>query len=99
MQVFENSSSDVFNVGSEEQVSINQMIEVIENIADYKVNKIYLRDKPLGVRGRSSDNTFIQKKIGWCPKLNLSQGLEKTYAWIFNQITNPINTEKFTRSY
>ncbi|WP_428079471.1 NAD-dependent epimerase/dehydratase family protein [Candidatus Pelagibacter sp.] len=99
MQVFENSSSDVFNVGSEEQVSINQMIEVIENIADYKVNKIYLRDKPLGVRGRSSDNSFIQKKIGWSPKLNLSQGLEKTYAWIFNQITNPINTEKFTRSY
>ena len=81
MQVFENSSSDVFNVGSEEQVSINQMIEVIENIADYKVNKIYLRDKPLGVRGRSRDNTFIQL----VSKIEFVSRFRKTYAWIFNQ--------------
>ncbi len=99
MSVFDNNYSDVFNIGSEEQVSINQMIEIIENISNYKVNKKHLLEKPLGVRGRSSDNSFIQDKIGWKPKLNLLEGLEKTYSWIYNQIKNPLNTEKFTRSY
>ena len=99
MKVFNNDFSEVFNVGSNEQVSINQMIEIIENIANYKVKKKYLKDMPLGVRGRSSDNTFIENKIGWKPKLNLSKGLEKTYSWVYNQITNPINAEKFTRTY
>ena len=56
---------DIFNLGSSEQVSINQMIEIIEEIADYKVNKNYQLDRPKGVRGRSSDNTYITKKIGW----------------------------------
>lgn len=66
-------------MGSEEQVSINQMIEIIEQIANYRVKKNYQLDKPKGVRGRSSDNTFTIKKIGWKPAYSLKQGLEKTY--------------------
>ena len=56
------------NVGSEEQVSINQLIQYIEEIAEFKISKKYLLDKPKGVRGRASDNTLIKDKIGWVQK-------------------------------
>ena len=98
INLFESDSTKVYNIGSEEQVSINQMISMIEEIASYKVKKNYQLDKPLGVRGRSSDNTMITKEIGWSPSLNLKQGLEQTYGWIYNQIVGGSNTKKFTRS-
>ena len=94
-QVFESDHSIPFNVGSEEQVSINQMINMIEEIADYKVKKNYQLDKPKGVRGRSSDNLLVKEKVGWEPNFTLRQGLELTYEWIFNELKNPINTRKF----
>ena len=96
-QIFESEYSDVFNVGSEEQVSINQMIEIIEDIAQYKVEKNYQLDKPKGVRGRSSDNTFVSAKISWKPKHSLKQGLEKTYSWIYDEIVSGTNIKKFGR--
>ena len=95
LDVFNSEKTDVFNIGSEEQVSINEMIEIIEEIADYKVKKNYQLDKPKGVRGRSSDNTFVNKKIGWKPSLTLKQGLTKTYLWIEEQINSNSNIEKF----
>ena len=96
-KVFESNHSEVFNVGSEEQVSINQMINIIEEIANYKVKKNYQLDKPKGVRGRSSDNTLVKEKIGWEPRHNLRQGLEKTYAWIYDELSNGSNIAKFSR--
>ena len=75
LKVFENNFTDIFNIGSEEQVSINQMINIIENISDYKVKKNYQLDKPKGVRGRSSDNSFIRKKISWDTKITLKQAV------------------------
>ena len=69
LKVFNSKHSDVFNVGSEEQVSINQLVNFIEDISQYKVKKKYLLDKPKGVRGRTSDNQFIREKIGWDTKL------------------------------
>ncbi|MAV82478.1 MAG: NAD-dependent dehydratase [Pelagibacteraceae bacterium] len=98
LNVFDSDKQDVFNIGSEEQVSINQMIEVIEEIADYKVEKNYQLDKPKGVRGRSSDNSFVTKEIGWKPSLTLKEGLTKTYAWIEQQINSNSNIEKFCKS-
>ena len=98
-KVFNSDKRDVYNVGSSEQVSINQMIDMIEDIADIKLDRIYQLDKPKGVRGRSSDNTKINNEINWVPKINLRQGLEKTYNWIFDQFKNGNNTRKFTRSY
>ena len=98
-KIFNSDSSDVYNLGSDEQVSINQMIEIIEEIADYKVKKNYLLDKPKGVRGRSSDNTKIISHFNWSPSIKLKQGLEKTYEWIFNQIKSGENTNKYTKSY
>jgi GDP-D-mannose 3', 5'-epimerase len=94
-------NADPFNLGSSEQVSINQMIAIIEEIADYKVEKKYLLDKPKGVRGRSSDNKKIIQNFNWEPSINLKAGLEITYKWIYNDINkNKMNNHnKFTKSY
>jgi len=97
--VFNKSYKEPLNIGSDEQVSINQMIAMIEEIADYKVKKNYQLDKPLGVRGRSSDNTLAIEKIGWKPSYTLKQGLEKTYKWIYKQMTtDKSNSQKFTQT-
>jgi nucleoside-diphosphate-sugar epimerase len=69
----------------------------IEDIAKYKVKKNYQLDKPKGVRGRSSDNSFVFKKIGWKPQYSLQKGLEKTYAWIYDEMIRGSNIKKFTR--
>jgi len=99
INLFESKETDVFNIGSEEQVSINQMIEIIEEIAQYKVNKNYQMDKPKGVRGRSSDNSLIYQKLGWKPSLSLKQGLTKTYKWIENQlVNNDLGMKRFCKS-
>jgi len=97
LKVFNSNFTDVFNVGSDEQVSINQTIQTIEEIADYKVEKNYLLDKPKGVRGRSSDNTFIKQKLNWSPSISLKAGLEKTYKWIFDDISKKDKISKFTK--
>ncbi len=97
--IVNSNSSDVYNLGSDEQVSINQMINMIEEIANYKVKKNYQLDKPKGVRGRSSDNQKIFKDFEWKPNLKLYKGLEMTYQWINDQITSGENTKKFTRGY
>tara|TARA_Y100001970_G_C14183119_1_gene830960 strand:+ start:698 stop:1690 length:993 start_codon:yes stop_codon:yes gene_type:complete len=98
-KLFNSDTSEVFNLGSDEQVSINQMIGMIEEISDFKVNKKYLLDKPKGVRGRSSDNTNLKNQLNWVPSVSLKDGLEKTYNWIYNQIKSKENSQKFTRSY
>jgi len=85
-KLFESDCIDVLNIGSEEQVSINQMIEILENIANYLVDKNYHLNMPKGVRGRSSNNDLVRKKINWDCKTPLKIGLEKTYNWIENQI-------------
>jgi GDP-D-mannose 3',5'-epimerase len=97
-KIFNSDLVEPYNVGSDEQVSINQMIDMIEEIADYKVSRNYLLDKPKGVRGRSSDNTKIIKDLSWSPSINLKQGLEQTYNWILGQITSGKNLNKFTKS-
>ena len=98
-KIFNSDLVDPYNVGSAEQVSINQMIEMIEDIAEYKVDKIYHLDKPKGVRGRSSNNEKIMRDLDWSPKINLKEGLSLTYEWIFRQIQSGENSKKFTKSY
>ena len=96
-KIFNSNLREVYNLGSSEQVSINQMIEMVEKISNYKVEKQYLLDKPKGVRGRSSDNTKISKDLGWLPKMKLREGLELTYNWIYESMTsgdNSINDEE-----
>ena len=98
-KIFNSKKFDIYNLGSDEQVSINQMIDIIEQIADYKIKKKYLLDKPKGVRGRSSDNNKIIADFNWSPGTGLKKGLEKTYKWIFDQIKSGDNTNRFTKSY
>ena len=62
-KLFNSNESEVFNIGSEEQVSINQMVSIIEDIGEIKLNRNYQIDKPKGVRGRSSNNDLIRKKL------------------------------------
>ena len=97
-KIFNSDLKEPYNVGSSEQVSINQMIELIEEIADYKVKKKYLLDKPKGVRGRSSDNSKIIKDLNWSPILSLKEGLKLTYSWISSEMNGGENSKKFTRS-
>ncbi|WP_428340884.1 NAD-dependent epimerase/dehydratase family protein [Mycobacterium sp.] len=75
------------NVGSSELVSINQMVSIIEEIAGITVKRNYNLDAPKGVRGRNSDNTLINQIYGWEPSITLADGLERTYRWIFDQLS------------
>ena len=75
------------------------MIDIIEDIAQFKVVRNYNLDMPVGVRGRSSNNEKIIKELGWQPKYSLRQGLEKTYYWIEEMLTNRKNESSiFTKS-
>ena len=82
LQFFNSNHHGPINIGSEEKVSINEMIEKIEKISSKKFKKNYQLDKPKGVRGRSSNNDLIRKLLKWEPKYNLYEGLKKTYQWI-----------------
>jgi GDP-D-mannose 3', 5'-epimerase len=73
------------NLGSSELVSINKLVDMIEEIACVKLERHYQLDAPKGVAGRNSDNTFIQQVLGWEPNTSLTEGLTKTYAWIQGQ--------------
>jgi GDP-D-mannose 3',5'-epimerase len=97
-KIFNSELTDVYNLGSDEQVSINQMIDMIEEIAGYKVKRKYLLDKPKGVRGRSSDNNKIKSDLKWAPSISLVNGLTKTYKWIDDQLKSGENTLKFIKS-
>ena len=98
-KLFNSDCKEVLNIGSEEQVSINQMIEIIEGISSFNVQKNYQLDKPKGVRGRNSNNDLIRSAIGWDAKISLKDGLKVTYKWIESQIKLNINNNKFTRKY
>jgi nucleoside-diphosphate-sugar epimerase len=75
------------NLGSSEMVTINQLVDLAEGIADIKLKRNYNLKAPKGVNGRNSDNTLIQKLLGWEPSVSLKSGLEKTYRWIYDDIT------------
>ena len=98
-KLFESDCREVLNIGSEEQVSINQMIKMIEEIADYEVKKNYQLDKPKGVRGRSSNNDLVRKILGWDTKIDLRSGLKATYEWIDQEIGKKLNNNKFSTKY
>lgn len=84
--ILESDILEPINLGSSELVSINHLVDIIEDIAGIKVKRNYVLDAPQGVRGRNSDNTLIQKYLSWEPSITLREGLEKTYAWIYDQI-------------
>ena len=74
------------NIGSEEMVTINQLVDTAAKVAGKVVDKEYILDAPLGVRGRNSNNDVIRKELGWDYSMTLEEGIHKTYAWIQDQI-------------
>lgn len=84
------TASDVIepiNIGSSELVSINQLVDIVEGIAGIKLKRNYKLDAPKGVNGRNSDNTKILQLLKWEPNIKLRDGMEKTYRWIYDQMT------------
>ena len=75
------------NIGSNELVSINQLVDIVEEIAGVKLKRRYNLRAPKGVKGRNSDNTRIQKIMGWQPSISLRDGMEKTYRWIYDKMS------------
>jgi nucleoside-diphosphate-sugar epimerase len=73
------------NLGSSEAVTINQLVDLAEEIAGIKLKRTYDHSAPKGVNGRNSDNTLIQKYLQWEPSTPLRVGLEQTYKWIYDQ--------------
>jgi len=74
------------NIGSEEMVTINQLVETAAKVSNKVVQKLYKLDAPLGVRGRNSNNDLIREKLGWDYSQTLEEGIRKTYEWICEQI-------------
>ena len=85
-KLMESDFSDPINLGRSELVSINQLIDMISEIAGVEVEREHNLDAPQGVRGRNSDNSLILDKLKWEPEVDLKTGLAKTYAWIEEQI-------------
>ena len=76
------------NIGSEEMVTINQLVETVAKVSGKAVQRRHKLDAPLGVRGRNSNNDIIRKELGWDYEMTLEEGISKTYNWIKQQIDN-----------
>jgi GDP-D-mannose 3', 5'-epimerase len=84
--ITESDIRDPLNLGSDELVTINQLVDIVEEIAGVKLKRNYHLSAPKGVNGRNSDNTKIQQLLGWAPSIKLREGIAKTYAWIEDEM-------------
>jgi GDP-D-mannose 3', 5'-epimerase len=80
-------SPEPVNLGSSELVTINQLVDIVEDIGGVKLERHYDLGAPKGVRGRNSDNTMIKRVYDWEPTISLRDGLERTYAWVYDQVS------------
>jgi GDP-D-mannose 3',5'-epimerase len=85
-EIMESDIREPINLGSSELVTINELVDVVEEIAGVRLTRRYNLDAPKGVRGRNSDNTLILERLGWEPSTPLAVGLEKTFTWIFDEL-------------
>jgi GDP-D-mannose 3',5'-epimerase len=84
-RLMQSNFTEPINIGSEEMVTINQLIEIVSKISGKSVTRNHKLDAPTGVRGRNSSNELIRRVLGWDYEMSLKQGLEKTYNWISDQ--------------
>jgi GDP-D-mannose 3', 5'-epimerase len=91
--------AEPLNIGSDEMVSINQLVDIVEDIAGVKLTRSYNLDAPKGVRGRNSDNTLVRDVLGWVPSTKLKDGMEKTYRWIYDQVKARAEGRPFIAAY
>jgi GDP-D-mannose 3', 5'-epimerase len=88
--ILESDIDEPINLGSSELVTINQLVDIVEEIAGIKLKRTYKLDAPKGVNGRNSDNTKILDSLGWEPSIRLKDGMAKTYEWIESQMLAPV---------
>ncbi|MFQ5507049.1 MAG: NAD-dependent epimerase/dehydratase family protein [Planctomycetota bacterium] len=84
-RIMSSGIQEPINLGSSELVTINQLVDIVEDIAGVELERRYRLDAPRGVMGRNSDNTRIKERLGWEPSTPLRAGMEKTYAWIHDR--------------
>jgi GDP-D-mannose 3',5'-epimerase len=84
--ILQSEIHEPINLGSSQLVTINQLVDIVEEIAGVKLNRKYNLNAPKGVNGRNSDNTKINQYLGWEPSIPLKEGLTKTYEWIESQM-------------
>jgi nucleoside-diphosphate-sugar epimerase len=84
--IAESDIREPLNLGSNELVTINQLVDIVEEIAGVKLKRTYNLSAPKGVNGRNSDNTLIYEKLNWEPSIKLREGIGKTYAWIESEM-------------
>jgi nucleoside-diphosphate-sugar epimerase len=77
---------DALNLGTDEMVTINQLVDLIAEVAGKRISKVHNLRGPQGVRGRNSDNSLLRRVLGWEPSITLRQGLAQTYPWIAEQL-------------
>jgi GDP-D-mannose 3',5'-epimerase len=86
-KIMDSDITEPINLGSAEMVTINQLVDIVEEIAGVRLERRYNLDAPKGVRGRNSDNERIRAYLDWEPTISLHDGLEATYRWIHDQMT------------
>ena len=85
-RLMDSDFTEPINIGSEEMVTINELVNTAAKVANKTIGKDYKLDAPLGVRGRNSNNDLIREKLGWDYSQTLEEGIKKTYNWIMSQI-------------
>jgi GDP-D-mannose 3',5'-epimerase len=88
LSIMASEIDEPINLGSSELVTINQLVDIVEEIAGVKLKRNYNLSAPKGVNGRNSDNTMILEKLGWEPSIRLRDGMKQTYDWIENEIAS-----------
>src|SRR5262249_47714823 len=86
-RLMQSDVSEPINLGSSQLVTINRLVDIVEDLAGVKLERRYNLAAPQGVRGRNSDNTLILERLGWEPSTPPQDGRAPTYAWIYEQLT------------
>jgi len=86
LRIMDSRYTGPINLGTEELVTINELVDIVCQIAGKRFDKIHDKSQPQGVRGRNSDNTLLRSVLGWQPKIPLRVGLEATYRWIWSEL-------------
>lgn len=86
-RLMQSDFTDPINLGQDRMISINELVDMVADIAGKRILKTYNLSAPQGVRGRNSENTLLRRVLNWEPAISLEEGLGRTYAWIENQLT------------
>jgi nucleoside-diphosphate-sugar epimerase len=93
--LMESDVAEPLNIGSDQLVTINELVDIVERMAGVRLKRSYNLDAPKGVRGRNSDNSLITERLGWAPSIRLEHGMQQTYAWIYDQMTAQVRRRVF----